>query len=265
MLFSLQFSPQLDTAVRVALFSHLEGPADASGTLATTFSTPADPVVDYSPSVPYSLLGGVPILQEIPISVITLKPSSLDKIQGFLLRGERHEAYQYALDEKLWAHAMVIASSIDKEAWKEVVNDFLNNELRPKDLASGTDKATNGRECLRVAYSLFSGQGAAAGTSLLNVYYILTNCRTVQELVPQTVLSRTSRSQLPVASQMTPRTPNFVGLPVTAPIPTESIARWAEAVAMMLSSPLSQETSAALTGLGDQLVANQLFEAAHVW
>lgn len=241
-------TPQLDTAVRVALFSHLEGPADASGTLATTFSTPADPVVDYSPSVPYSLLGGVPTLQEIPISVITLKPSSLDKIQGFLLRGERHEAYQYALDEKLWAHAMVIASSIDKEAWKEVVNDFLNNELRPKDLASGTDKATNGRECLRVAYSLFSGQGAAA----------------VQELVPQTVLSRTSRSQLPVASQMTPRTPNFVGLPVTAPIPTESIARWAEAVAMMLSSPLSQETSAALTGLGDQLVANQLFEAAHV-
>jgi hypothetical protein len=64
---------------------------------------------------------------------------------------------------------MVIASSIDKEAWKEVVNDFLKNELRPKDLAANTDQLTNGRECLRVAYSLFSGQGSVAGTRLFNV------------------------------------------------------------------------------------------------
>jgi hypothetical protein len=168
-LFSLYLSPQLDTAVRVALLPRLEGSTDANGTLATTFSTPADPqssIADLQ-SVPYSVVNGAPASQEIPVSVVTLKPSSLDKIQGLLLRGERREAYQYALDEKLWAHAMVIASSIDKEAWKEVVNDFLKNELRPKNLASSTDKPTNGRECLRVAYSLFSGQGAAAGTVFL--------------------------------------------------------------------------------------------------
>jgi hypothetical protein len=64
---------------------------------------------------------------------------------------------------------------------------------------------------------------------------------------------------------MTPRTPNFGALSVTAPIPVETISKWAETVAMMLSSPLPQETSAALTSLGDQLIANQLFEAAHVW
>jgi COPII coat assembly protein SEC16 len=152
----------------------LEVSTDTSGTLATTFSTSADPqgsIADL-PSAPYPVLNGVSTSQEIPVSVITLKPSSLEKIQGFLLRGERREAYQYALDEKLWAHAMIIASSIDKEAWKEVVNDFLKNELRPKDLASGNDKPPNGRECLRVAYSLFSGQGAAAGTNLSNAYYI---------------------------------------------------------------------------------------------
>ena len=34
---------------------------------------------------------------------------------------------------------------------------------------------------------------------------------------------------------------------------------------MLLSSPLPQETLAALTSLGDQLLANQLFEAAHAW
>lgn len=154
----------------MALLPHLEGFTDPSGALNTTFSTSSDPqgsVVDLS-SIPYPALNGTSTSQEDPVSVITLKPSSLNKIQGFLLRGERREAYQYALDEKLWAHAMVIASSIDKDAWKEVVNDFLKNELRPKNLASGIDKSTDGRECLRVAYSLFSGQGAAAGIVILD-------------------------------------------------------------------------------------------------
>jgi hypothetical protein len=157
-------------AVRVALLPRLEGSDDINGILGTTFPTSADPqgsIVDLS-SAPYPILSGAPTLQETPISVITLRPSFLDKIQNFLLRGERREAYLYALDKKLWAHAMVIASSIDKEAWKEVVNDFLKNELSPKDLPS-TDKLANGRECLRVAYSLFSGQGAAAGMRLFYV------------------------------------------------------------------------------------------------
>ena len=93
----------------------------------------------------------------------------------------------------------------------------------------------------------------------------LTNRKVVQELMPQTVLSGTSRSQPTLSSQITPRTPSFVVPAAPTHIPVESIYRWAEAAAMMLSSPLSQETSAALTSLGDQLVANQLFEAAHVW
>jgi hypothetical protein len=145
----------------------LKGSKDVNGTLAT-FSTPDDPQSSIAdlPSVPYPTLNGASTSPDIPISVVSLNPSSLDKIQGFLLRGERREAYHYALDEKLWAHAMIIASSIDKEAWKEVVNEFLKNELRPKSPVPSTD---NGRECLRVAYSLFSGQGAAAGTSLLDI------------------------------------------------------------------------------------------------
>jgi hypothetical protein len=111
---------------------------------------------------------------EIPISVSTLRPSTLDNIQDFLLRGERRQAYHYALDQKLWAHAMVIASSIDKEAWQEVVNEFVRTELgRKLDVVhnsafghgpAGDSSITNGRESLRIAYSMFSGQGAASGT-----------------------------------------------------------------------------------------------------
>lgn len=66
---------------------------------------------------------------------------------------------------------MVIASSIDKDAWKEVVNEFLRTEL-----ASGNNDnhkpTTDGREWLRVAYSLFSGQGAAAGKSFYAHYMV---------------------------------------------------------------------------------------------
>lgn len=136
------------------------GPKDAASSL--SFSSPIpDSYSNFS----------LPVadLSETPISVSTLRPSALIKIQEFLLRGERRHAYHFALDEKLWAHAMVIASSIDKEAWKEVVNEFLRSELGVKNdgprqptFLKNSEVTTNGREWLRVAYSLFSGQGPAA-------------------------------------------------------------------------------------------------------
>ncbi|KAF8077931.1 Sec23-binding domain of Sec16-domain-containing protein [Lyophyllum atratum] len=241
---------ELDTAVRLALVPRLEGTFGANNGFTAVADTQGS-----APASAYSALPGFSSdSHESAISVTTLRPSTLDKIQGFLLRGERRQAYHYALDEKLWAHAMVIASSIDKEAWKEVVGEFLRTELgtatAPQNPIDQSLPPSNGRESLRAAYSLFSGQGAAA----------------VQELVPQTLLVRTNgRLQPQVASHPTPRTPNFTSTPTQlANVPLESLSKWAETVAMMLSSPLSQETSAALTALGDHLAANQLFEAAHV-
>lgn len=108
------------------------------------------------------------IPDEVPISTITVRPSVLDKLEELLLQGNRRQAYQFAMDQKLWAHALIIASSIDKDSWKEVVNDFLRTELGSKEDAArissgdlGQKKASN-RDSLRVAYSLFSGQGAAS-------------------------------------------------------------------------------------------------------
>ena len=104
------------------------------------------------------------------LSVQTVRSSALNKIQDLLARGERTAAYRYALDERLWAHAMIIASSIDKEAWKEVVNDFIRSELNSQGSVDGTDSNQRdtappgtGREPLKVAYGLYSGQGAASG------------------------------------------------------------------------------------------------------
>ena len=88
----------------------------------------------------------------------TIKASALEKIQELLVRGDRRGAYQYALDGRLWAHAMVIASSIDKDAWKEVVTEFIKGEVGAN--VSGKE---GGREGLKAAYALYSGQGAASG------------------------------------------------------------------------------------------------------
>jgi hypothetical protein len=176
---SFHHRPQIDIAVRAALVPRLEMSV-GTATQDTAKSTPTlgfTSVVDMHSSLPdlssvsYSGLGLTS--HETPISVSTLRPSALDKIQEFLLRGERHKAYYFALDEKLWAHAMVIASSIDKEAWKEVVNEFLKTGFGVRNANHGVGQMNgaevaskpDGRESLRVVYSMFSGQGAAAGTS----------------------------------------------------------------------------------------------------
>ncbi|KAJ7155946.1 Sec23-binding domain of Sec16-domain-containing protein [Mycena crocata] len=255
-------TPQIDAAVRAALVPKLDAAVSesADGTAnsqALGFSAIADiprPLTDSS-GIPFSTITSES--SDVPIATSSLRPSALDKIQDFLLRGERRKAYHYALDEKLWAHAMVIASSIDRDAWKETVNEFLRTELGAKDtryratLAPGADTTqslTNGREALRVAYSLYSGQGSAS----------------VQELIPQNLLSRaTGRLQLPPASRMTPMTPNFSAPALANNIPTESLATWADTAAMMLSSPMTTDISSALTALGDQLLSHQWVEAAH--
>ncbi|KAI6099871.1 Sec23-binding domain of Sec16-domain-containing protein [Pisolithus croceorrhizus] len=211
----------------------------------------------------------LPTTNETPISVTATRPSALDKIQEFL-------AYHYALDEKLWAHAMVISSSIDKEAWKEVVGEFLKAELGVHDtrhtlVTRGNDSApprTNGRECLRVIYSLFSGQGPAASKRFPFISRIGFDVLvTVQELVPINLLSRAPASlkvPAPHLPHITPMSPNFPSAAAAAQVPSESLLRWPEIVASVLTNVSNPEWSAAITALGDYLLSHQQVEAAHV-
>jgi hypothetical protein len=169
---------------RLALSAGVPSQESANGTPVLGFASPADTHTSLSDlsSISYSSLTlSPPTLRETPIAVTTLHSSALDKIQEFLLRGERQKACHFALDERLWAHAMVIASSIDKDAWKAVVSEFLKTELGVKDdahvgkhLNSGesTSRLVNGWESLRVAYSMFAGRGVAAGSFII----ILSDC-----------------------------------------------------------------------------------------
>jgi len=96
-----------------------------------------------------------------------VKTASLDRLQELLIRGESRKAYQFASDEKLWAHALLIASGLDKGAWKEVVSEFIQAELG---VLAGVDSpinapSANKRESLRVAYGLIAGDSANARKS----------------------------------------------------------------------------------------------------
>lgn len=94
--------------------------------------------------------------QSSTVATYQVKSSSLDHLQDLLLRGDRKAAYRYALDEKLWAHALLISSSVDKDAWSEVAHEFIKMEL-----ANGN--GSEERESLKVAYGLFAGDGPTSG------------------------------------------------------------------------------------------------------
>ncbi|KAG9116043.1 Protein transport protein Sec16A, partial [Ceratobasidium sp. 392] len=247
----LSGTPAIDAAVRHALVPRLaSAPTITSpNSQAATFTLASALDVTAGPSSSHSNAN------DSPVATYKLKPAALDKIQEFLLQGERRAAYHYALDERMWAHAMLISSSLDKEAWKEVVNEFIRAELgvrtdQKKPAPFGGDPSVaNGREPLRVAYSLFAGQGAAA----------------VQELLPPKNLAKTGMDSLmpPTMPMMhaTPISPNFPQPVLTSNLPTPALLQWQEIVATIISN---QGDSSALTALGDYLISNKWTEAAHV-
>jgi hypothetical protein len=160
-------SPELAEQVRTAILPaggvpFLKHSTSSSPTTAVGFNAPA--------AEPFNET------REQPLATYQVFATSLDRVQSLLLSGKRREACHYALDQKMWAHAMIISSSMDKEVWKDVVNEFLRTELgvqmnnpaapalRPDLLpAPAMQGSVNGRESMRVLYSLFSGQGTAAG------------------------------------------------------------------------------------------------------
>lgn len=159
----------MEAAVRAALVPRL---GDVSGLEQSTAPKTALYGLDGAATSSLALSAFDP--HDRVLSVQTVKASALDRIQELLIQGDRRAAYRYALDEQLWAHAMIIASSIDKETWKEVINEFIRSELNTQSVSGATGPgqrdvtaSSTGREPLKVAYSLYSGQGAASSACIV--------------------------------------------------------------------------------------------------
>ncbi|KAH9856978.1 Sec23-binding domain of Sec16-domain-containing protein [Lenzites betulinus] len=241
----LSGSAEVDAAVRTALLPDLEGPITTSESSGIIPASSSDLLIGSQFGLPSAL----PNTHDYTVATNVVRSSQLDKIQDLLAKGDRRGACHYAADEKLWPHALVIASSIGKDTWKEVVTEWVRAELA-KGSSQTQGDVTEGREGLRVAYSLYGGNGAAS----------------VQELVaPSTLIQHPQTLQIPQPPQpsITPITPSF---PIVQPlnVPAEVLANWSKTTAMMLSNPSTPDSSSALTAFGDQLSMHQWIEASHV-
>ncbi|KIM29016.1 hypothetical protein M408DRAFT_16038 [Serendipita vermifera MAFF 305830] len=221
-------SPAIDDAVKTALLGPAEAPTTLGGAAVPSFGVPA-------------FYGGEPAHASRDSSITyQVKGSSLDRLQDLLTRGERRAAYQFALDEKLWSHALLISSSMDKEAWKEVAHEFIKAELN-----LSADQSASGRESLRLAYGLFAGDGPEA----------------MKLLVPPTSFGI---SGVQMHSRASSGGLSNLDSPVAnaTAVPEQTWMQWKKLLAATISNQPVGDTTPT-TALGDFLLSNNWVDVAH--
>src|SRR5699024_3637671 len=73
---------------------------------------------------------------------------SIDSFRDNLVIGNREKVVWDAVDSRLWGHAMIIASTLDRSVWKQVVQEFVRREVR---------SVTGNTESLAALYEIFAG------------------------------------------------------------------------------------------------------------
>ncbi|KAF5102861.1 hypothetical protein D0Z00_000119 [Geotrichum galactomycetum] len=88
-----------------------------------------------------------------------LKSEDINKIVDLLKVGLKENALKYSLDNHLWSHAFIIASSMSPAEWVSSVTEFVREEIREFPSQSSRD--------LALIYRIFSGAGADAVSEIL--------------------------------------------------------------------------------------------------
>lgn len=91
-------------------------------------------------------------LGSTPLNVLSqpdaVEPQLIEELRNSLLQGDREKAVWGAVDRRLWGHAMIIASTMDRSVWKQVVQEFIRREIR---------STTANTESLAALYEIFAG------------------------------------------------------------------------------------------------------------
>ena len=155
-----------------------------------------------------------------------LDPNAVEFIRKSLVRGEREKAVWSAVDNRLWAHAMLVASTLpDRGIWKQVVQEFVRQEVR------GIGMNT---QSLATLYEVFAGNLEES----------------VDELVPPS-----ARAGLQMVSKIDSSGPTKNAM--------DGLDRWRETLSLILSNR-SQGDHQAIASLGRLLVSYGRTEAAHI-
>lgn len=103
--------PAAEDALKKALDTEESDATDAEG----SFSAPADIV-------------GRPRANTIQAEPVD--PRAIEDLQKLLTKGDREKAVWHAVDQRLWGHAMLLSSTLSKDLWKQVVQEFVRKEVK---------------------------------------------------------------------------------------------------------------------------------------
>lgn len=151
--------------------------------------------------------------------------SAVDTLRQYLLNGEREKAVWYAVDQKLWGHAMLIASTMQRDLWKQILHEFVGTEVKP---------AGRNTESLAALYDVFAGNWEES----------------VDKLVPPS-----ARAGLTLMNKNSTGVITGNGL--------DGLNRWRETLHLILSNRTADD-SKAIVAMGQLLASYGRFEAAHI-
>lgn len=151
--------------------------------------------------------------------------AAIEELRKILLRGEREKAVWHAVDNRLWAHAMLLSSTLDQNIRKQVSQEFVRQEI--KTFGENT-------ESLAALYQIFAGNWEES----------------VDELVPPS-----ARAGLQMVSKFANTGPTRNAL--------DGLDRWRETLTLILSNR-TPEDGKALVALGQLLAGYGRTEAAHI-
>ncbi|KAL8971010.1 MAG: hypothetical protein Q9183_001261 [Haloplaca sp. 2 TL-2023] len=150
---------------------------------------------------------------------------AMESVRRLLLQGEREKAVWLAVDRRMWAHAMVLASTLEKKIWKQVLHEFTRLEVKP---------FGDNTESLAAVYEVFAGNWEES----------------IDELVPPS-----ARAGLQMVSKAASTGPTRNAL--------DGLDKWQETLALILSNRTPEDESA-LAALGRLLAGYGRTEAAHI-
>lgn len=138
----LEGNPEVDRAVRSVLTPEIV----------------AGPDGDFNGGGSFTMVGDISANMQGP-SADRVDPEAVRNIKTNLLRGDRTAAVWHAADKRLWSHALLIAGTVGKDLWKQVVQEFVKHEV--KTLGEGV-------ESLAVLYEIFAGNWAESVDELVS-------------------------------------------------------------------------------------------------
>ncbi|KAF2128715.1 hypothetical protein P153DRAFT_367072 [Dothidotthia symphoricarpi CBS 119687] len=203
---------QLEGPAAVTAVKKILSPEEADSSDAdASFSTPADIV-------------GRSRTNTLTLQAEPLDPRAIEDIQKMLTKGDREKAVWHAVDQRLWGHAMLLSSTLNKDIWKQVVQEFVRKEVK---------KVGRNSQALAVLYEVFAGNHE--------------DC--IDELVPAS-----ARAGFQMVST------DGAG---AAQNTQQGLNKWRETVALVLNNR-SEGDASALLSLGKLLEQYGRVEAAHL-